>query len=153
MVAPAAAELSEGLPVDGGGETLGAGPQPALEEDVDHVFVQLAPDGVVRLEGRGQYIVGDSQEGLEERVPRLEGEAHGRLLDEGVRYLEYLVAQTDVTFGDGARALRRREDFRELFEYQLGVEIRVQNDGGRDARFGQIKRGQPVTIYLDAAVN
>ena len=68
-------------------------------------------------------------------MPRLEGEAHGRLLDEGVRYLEYLVAKADVTVGDGARALQRREDFRELFENQLGVEIRVQNDGGRDARF------------------
>ena len=53
VVAPAAAELPEGLPVDGGRETFGAGPQPALKEDVDHMFVQLTPDGVVGLEGRG----------------------------------------------------------------------------------------------------
>ena len=70
-----------------------------------------------------------------------------------MRYLEYLVAQTDVAFGDRARALRRGEHFRELFENHLGVEIRVQNDRGRDARFGRVKCGQPVAIDFNAAIH
>ena len=75
VVAPAAAELAEGLPVDGSGEALRAGPQPALKQDVDHMLVQLAPNGVIGLEGGCEYVVGNPQKRLQEGVPRFGEEA------------------------------------------------------------------------------
>ena len=68
------------------------------------MLIQFAPDGVIGLEGRGKGILGYPQEGLEEGVPGLRGEAHGGLLDTGVHYLEYLVAEADVAFRDQAKS-------------------------------------------------
>ena len=89
------------------------------------MLVQFAPDGVVGLEGRGKGIVGDPQEGLEERVPGLRDEAHGGLLDEGVRYLEYLVAETDVAFRDRAAPWDWEKTSANCSKMMHGVEVRV----------------------------
>ena len=89
VVAPTAAELAEGLSVDRVWEALEqALSQPSKRTCITCSCSSVAPDGVVGLEGRGKDVVGDPQEGLEEGVPGLRGEAHGGLLDEGLLRLE-----------------------------------------------------------------
>ena len=150
VVAPRAAQLSEGLPERGRREAPDARAEPGQEEHVDEEGTQLCSEAVWSGR-RGEKRVSHLQEVLQDGVPGVSGDGNVWFPNECKRDGQHLLTQPVVLITVGQVSERaRHKQLTELLKDDLTVEGRVLVDRLRGGLLGSVEGAQPAIVHVDA---